>query len=97
MTAISSMMGQDPAVINVFTELWLYLENNKDQLDVVNTKNVQLEAELNQTHLVGSKLPSSQRFLQTLKHTTVLGVRNLKSGGHAFVCGKMRTPLLLQG
>ena len=42
------MMGQDPAVINVFTELWLYLENNKDQLDVANTKNVQLEAELNQ-------------------------------------------------
>ena len=48
LTAISSMMGQDPAVINVFTELWLYLENNKDQLDVANTKNVQLEAELNQ-------------------------------------------------
>ena len=42
------MMGQDPAVINVFTELRLYLENNKDQLDVANTKNVQLEAELNQ-------------------------------------------------
>ena len=48
LTAISSMMGQDPAVINVFTELRLYLENNKDQLDVANTKNVQLEAELNQ-------------------------------------------------
>ena len=48
LTAISSMMGQDPAVINVFMELWLYLENNKDQLDVANTKNVQLEAELNQ-------------------------------------------------
>ena len=50
---ISSMMGQDPTVINVFTELQLYLENNKDQLDVANTKNVQLEAELNQ---VTSKL-----------------------------------------
>ena len=48
LTAISSMMGQDPAVINIFTELWLYLENNKDQLDAANTKNVQLEAELNQ-------------------------------------------------
>ena len=44
----SSMMGQDPAVINVFTELQLYLENNKHQLDVANTKNIQLETELNQ-------------------------------------------------
>ena len=48
LTAISFIMGQDPAVINIFIELWLYLENNKDQLDVANTKNIQLEAELNQ-------------------------------------------------
>ena len=41
-------MGEDPAVTNIFTELQLYLENNNDQLDVANTKNVQLEAELNQ-------------------------------------------------
>ena len=27
----------------------------------------------------------------------VPGARNLKSGEHAFVCGKMKTPLLLQG
>ena len=34
LTAISSMMGQDPAVINVFTELWLYLENNKNKDEI---------------------------------------------------------------
>ena len=31
-----------------FTELQLYLEVNKDQLDVANTKNLQLESEVNQ-------------------------------------------------
>ena len=48
LTTISTRTGKDPAVTNVFTELRLYLENNKDQLDMANTKNVQLEAELNQ-------------------------------------------------
>ena len=60
LTAISSMMGQDPTVINVFTELWLYLENNKDQLDMANTKNIQLETELNQ---VTSKLDAVSQSL----------------------------------
>ena len=48
--ALSAMISQsgDQQVIEVFTELWLYLEHNKDQLDTANTKNVQLEAELNQ-------------------------------------------------
>ena len=48
LTTISTRTGEDPTVTNVFTELWLYLENNKDQLDAANTKNIQLEAELNQ-------------------------------------------------
>ena len=30
----------EPQSSNVFTELQLYLESNKDQLDVANTKNV---------------------------------------------------------
>ena len=47
LTAIASQLG-DQQVVNVFTELRLYLEHNKDQLDAANTKNVQLEAELNQ-------------------------------------------------
>ena len=45
LTAIASQLG-DSQVVNVFTELRLYLEHNKDQLD----KNVQLEAELNQVN-----------------------------------------------
>ena len=49
MTAIASQSG-DQQVINVFTELRLYLEHNKDQFDAANTKNVQLEAELNQVN-----------------------------------------------
>ena len=49
LTAITFQSG-DQQVINVFTELRLYLEHNKDQLDVANTKNVQLEAELNQVN-----------------------------------------------
>ena len=49
LTAIASQSG-DQQVINVFTELWLYLEHNKDQLDAANAKNVQLEAELNQVN-----------------------------------------------
>ena len=49
MTAITSQSG-DQQVINIFTELQLYLEHNKDQLDVANTKNIQLEAELNQVN-----------------------------------------------
>ena len=48
LTMISTHAGENPEVVNVFTELQLYLESNKDQLDVANTKNVQLEAELNQ-------------------------------------------------
>ena len=48
LTTISTRTGEDPAVTNIFMELWLYLENNKDQLDMANTKNVSLEAELNQ-------------------------------------------------
>ena len=59
LTAIASQLG-DQQVINVFTELWLYLEHNKDQLDVANTKNVQLEAELNQ---VNSKLNAVSQSL----------------------------------
>ena len=119
---ISSMMGQDPTVINVFTELQLYLENNKDQLDVANTKNVQLEAELNQVtsklNVVSQSLamalarPASSNLLGGAQQAPklskifadprtycmmVLGVRNLKSGGHTFMCGKMRILLLLQG
>ena len=49
LTAITSQSG-DSQVVNVFTELQLYLEHNKDQLDVANAKNVQLEAELNQVN-----------------------------------------------
>ena len=49
LTAIASQSG-DSQVVNVFTELQLYLEHNKDQLDVANTKNVQLEAKLNQVN-----------------------------------------------
>ena len=45
LTAIASQLG-DLQVVNIFTELRLYLEHNKDQLD----KNVQLEAELNQVN-----------------------------------------------
>ena len=49
LTAIAFQSG-DAQVINVFMELWLYLEHNKDQLDVANAKNIQLEAELNQVN-----------------------------------------------
>ena len=49
LTAITSQSG-DAQVVNVFMELWLYLEHNKDQLDMANAKNVQLEAELNQVN-----------------------------------------------
>ena len=49
LTAITSQSG-DSQVVNIFMELWLYLEHNKDQLDVANAKNVQLEAELNQVN-----------------------------------------------
>ena len=49
LTAIASQLG-DSQVVNVFTELWLYLEHNKDQLNTANAKNVQLEAELNQVN-----------------------------------------------
>ena len=59
LTAIAFQSG-DLQVVNVFTELQLYLEHNKDQLDVANTKNVQLEAELNQ---VNSKLNTVSQSL----------------------------------
>ena len=49
LTAITSQSG-DAQVVNIFTELWLYLEHNKDQLDTANAKNIQLEAELNQVN-----------------------------------------------
>ena len=49
LTAITSQSG-DSQVVNVFTELQLYLEHNKDQLDAAYTKNVQLEAKLNQVN-----------------------------------------------
>ena len=49
LTAITSQLG-DSQVVNMFTELQLYLKHNKDQLDMANTKNVQLEAELNQVN-----------------------------------------------
>ena len=118
LTAIASQ-SEDSQVVNVFTELRLYLEHNKDQLDVANAKNIQLEAELNQvngelntvsqslamalarpasSNPLGEHKPLSfQKSLQTLECMMVPGVRNLRNGGHAFVCGKMRTPPLLQG
>ena len=40
--------GAGPCMGKHFTELQLYLEVNKDQLDVANTKNLQLESEVNQ-------------------------------------------------
>ena len=49
LTAIASQSG-DSQVINIFTELQLYLEHNKDQLNAANAKNVQLEAEFNQVN-----------------------------------------------
>ena len=49
LTAIASQSG-DAQVVNVFTELPLHLEHNKDQLDMANAKNVQLKAELNQVN-----------------------------------------------
>ena len=49
LTAIASQSG-DAQVVNIFMELRLYLEYNKDQLDAANAKNVQLEAELNQVN-----------------------------------------------
>ena len=49
LTAIASQLG-DSQVINIFTELQLYLEHNTDPLDVANAKNVQLEAEFNQVN-----------------------------------------------
>ena len=60
LTTISTHAGENPEVENVFTELQLYLESNKDQLDMANTKNVQLEAELNQ---VTSKLNAVSQSL----------------------------------
>ena len=59
LTAIASQSG-DSQVINIFTELQLYLEHNKDQLNAANAKNVQLEAELNQ---VNSKLNTVSQSL----------------------------------
>ena len=59
LTAIASQSG-DAQVVNVFTELRLYLEHNKEQLDAANAKNVQLEAELNQ---VNSKLNAVSQSL----------------------------------
>ena len=49
LTAIVSQSG-DSQVVNIFTELQLYLEHNKNQLDSANAKNVRLEAELNQVN-----------------------------------------------
>ena len=49
LTAIASQ-SEDAQVVNVLTELQLYLEHNKDQLNAANAKNVQLEAELNQVN-----------------------------------------------
>ena len=60
LATISTHAGENPKVVNVFTELQLYLESNKDQLDVANTKNVQFKAELNQ---VTSKLNAVSQSL----------------------------------
>ena len=49
LTAIASQLG-DSQLVNVFTELWLYLEHSKDQLDMANAKNVRLKAKLNQVN-----------------------------------------------
>ena len=59
LTAIASQSG-DAQVVNIFTELRLYLEHNKDQLDAANAKNVQLEAEL---HQVNSELNAVSQSL----------------------------------
>ena len=48
LSAIANAQGQDPTWLNIFTELRLYLEVNKDQLNMANAKNLQLESEVNQ-------------------------------------------------
>ena len=74
LTAILTRMGEDPTVTNVFTELQLYLENNKDQLDVANTKNIQLEAELNQvTNELNTVSQSLAMALARLASSNLLG------------------------
>ena len=40
LSSITNAPGQDPIWVNIFTELQLYLEVSKDQLDVANTKNL---------------------------------------------------------
>ena len=60
LTTISTRAGENSKVVNVFIELQLYLESNKDQFDVANTKNVQFKAELNQ---VTSKLNAVSQSL----------------------------------
>ena len=45
---IANAQGQDPAWVNVFTVLWLYLEVDKDQFDTANAKTLQLKSEVNQ-------------------------------------------------
>ena len=77
LTAITFQLG-DSQVVNVFTELQLYLEHNKDQLDTANAKNVQLEAELNQ---VNSELNAvSQSLAMALAR---LASSNLLGGAQA--------------
>ena len=77
LTAIAFQSG-DAQVVNVFMELQLYLEHNKDQLDTANAKNVQLEAELNQ---VNSELNAvSQSLAMALAR---LASSNLLGGAQA--------------
>ena len=85
MTAIASQSG-DSQVINVFTELQLYLEHNKDQLDAANAKNVQLEAELNQVN--GELNTVSQSLAMALARPASL---NLLGGAQAPKLSKIFT------
>ena len=48
LSAIANAQVQDPTWVNIFTELQPYLEVNKDQLNMANAKNLQLESEVNQ-------------------------------------------------
>ena len=48
LSTISNDQDQDSTWSNLSIELWPYLEVSKDQLDTANTKNCQLENELNQ-------------------------------------------------
>ena len=64
LSAIANAQGEDSTWVNVFTELWLYLKVNKDQLDTANAKNLELESEVNQ--LTGKLNAVSQSLTMAL-------------------------------